>query len=124
MELIFSIVVIGIVASFAVPKYMNTRDEALASTIQRDLVSTTTSVQSYYLVNRKIDNISDAIKLNSNNWTIEAKKITFKEGTNNCAILEIDDTNNEIDITIDKSAGDVCKILDENGITTQSIDLL
>ncbi len=68
LELIFAIVVIGIIASFAIPKYMNTRDSALASTIQRDIVTASTSIQSYYLVNRNINKISDAVTLNKVNW--------------------------------------------------------
>ncbi len=74
LELIFSIVILSIIASFAVPKYLNTKDYALASTIKRDVISLTTSLQSYYLLNRKIDKISDAITLNSTNWEISDKK--------------------------------------------------
>lgn len=61
LELIFAIVVIGIIASFAIPKYIDTRDSALASTIKRDLITVITSVQSYYLINNKIEKISDAV---------------------------------------------------------------
>ena len=69
LELIFAIVVIGIIASFAIPKYLDTRDEAVASTIQRDLATATTSIQTYYLTNRSISDITEAVQLNTNNWT-------------------------------------------------------
>jgi len=122
LELVFAIVVIGIIASFAVPKYMDTRDSALASTIKRDVVTATSSIQSYYLVNRKLDKISEAITLNGINWTIEDKKMTFKDGTTDCVNLEVKDK--EIKVTIASDAGDVCDALEKLGIETQTIDLI
>lgn len=122
LELIFAIVVIGIIASFAIPKYMDTRDSAMASTIKRDIVTATTSIQSYYLVNREIENISDAINLNEKNWSIENLKMTFLEDGNSCVALEV--VNNTISITITKDVGSVCEALDSLGVKTQSIDLI
>ena len=37
LELIFVIVVLGIIASFAIPKFIDTKDSALVSTIKRDI---------------------------------------------------------------------------------------
>ncbi|PLY06746.1 MAG: prepilin-type cleavage/methylation domain-containing protein [Arcobacter sp.] len=122
LELVFAIVVIGIIASFAAPKYMDTRDSALASTIKRDIVTATSSIQSYYLVNRKLDKISDAITLNGTNWTITDKKITFKDGATDCVDLEV--ANNQIAVSIANDAGNVCESLKELGINTQAIDLI
>ena len=62
LELIFAIVILGIVASFAIPKYIDTKDSALVSTIKRDINTAVSSIQSYYLLNQKIDKISDAMK--------------------------------------------------------------
>lgn len=123
LELIFSIVVISIIGAFAVPKYMDTRDQALASTIQRDIVSATSSIQSYYLVKGEISAFGDAINLNEKNWKIENKKATFVDDEN-CAIIEIKDAENKLSITISPDAGDVCKVLDENGVKTQDIELI
>lgn len=122
LELIFAIVVIGIIASFAVPKYMDTRDSALASTIKRDVVTATTSIQSYYLVNRNITKISDAIVLNSVNWLITDKKITFNSSGVKCLDLEV--TNTSILISIEKDSSSVCTALDALGLKTQTIDLI
>ena len=121
LELIFAIVVIGIIASFAIPKYMDTRDSALASTIQRDIVSAATSIQSHYLVNRKIDSINDAITLNTKNWLIDGKKATFKDNED-CVVLEVKDK--KVSISVTSTAGNVCKALDELGVKTQEIDLI
>lgn len=122
LELIFAVVIIGIIASFAIPKYMDSRDSALASTIKRDLVSATTSIQSYYLVNRKLEKISDAITLNTVNWNIEDKKISFLDNGTSCLDLEVKDSTVSIKIT--KDAGNVCKSLDELGVKDLDIDLI
>lgn len=37
LELIFVIVILGIIASFAVPKFLDTKDRATASAIKRDV---------------------------------------------------------------------------------------
>ena len=101
---------------------MDTRDSALASTIKRDIVTATTSIQSYYLVNRKIDKISDAISLNDINWTITDKKITFKDGESICIDLAV--AEKKVSIIITEDAGNVCKSLKELGVNTQDIDLI
>lgn len=49
LELIFAIVVLGIIVSVAVPKFLDTRDSALVSTIKRDVNTVINSIQSYYL---------------------------------------------------------------------------
>lgn len=122
LELIFSIVIIGIIASFAIPKYMDTRDAALASTIERDIVSTITSIQRHYLINRKIDKISDAITLNTTNWKVEDKKVIFNDQEKTCVTLEVKDKN--IELKIQKDVGSVCETLFDLGITSQNFDLI
>ena len=79
LELIFAIVVLGVISSFAIPKYLDTKDSAVVSTIKRDISTITTSVQTYYLINRKIDKISDALSINESNWQVEDTKLTFFE---------------------------------------------
>ncbi|TLP40696.1 type II secretion system protein [Arcobacter arenosus] len=115
LELIFAIVVIGIIASFAIPKYLDTRDDAVASTIQRDLATATTSIQTYYLTKRSISDISDAVQLNTANWTLDNTKLimTSKNG-NGCAKLTI--ANEKITINIDTNE-DICSKLSNLGVT-------
>ena len=121
LELIFAIVVIGIIASFAIPKYLDTRDSALVSTIKRDIATATTSIQSYHLVEGSIDKISDAITLNPSHWTIEDLKITYKEDSKDCVILEVKEST--LNLTVDATAGDICLKLDDDGIKTNTFDL-
>lgn len=122
LELIFAIVIIGIIASFAIPKYINTKNYALASTIKRDLVSIINSLQTHYLINRKIDNISDVITLNSSNWQLLEKNIIFSNSGQACINLKVEDT--KIIINVYKDSSSVCKLLDEMKVKTQNIDLI
>lgn len=125
LELIFAIVVIGIVASFAVPKFLDTRDSALVSTIKRDISAVTTSIQSYHVLHQKIDNITDAIIINNSSWEVESQKMTFKDSGNDCVVIEIktEDSVKKLNITVSKDAGNICTKLDTEGIKTISYDL-
>ncbi|NVJ53617.1 MAG: type II secretion system protein [Campylobacteraceae bacterium] len=122
LELIFAIVVIGIIASFAVPKYIDTRDSALATTIKRDLITVITSIQSYYLINQDIEKISDAVSVNESNWIIKDKSMLFNDKKEECLSLELKESS--IIITIDSSKGNVCRILDEMGVKSETFDLI
>ncbi|RXK13874.1 prepilin-type cleavage/methylation domain-containing protein [Halarcobacter mediterraneus] len=122
LELIFAIVVIGIIASYAVPKYLNTKDNALATTIKRDVVTIITSVQSYYLINGTINNISDVITLSKLNWEVSDNKITFAPNDIECIVMELD--NNELTLDIDSDSSNVCTILEEMGVENETFNLM
>jgi len=125
LELIFAIVVIGIIGTFAIPKYLETKDSAFVATIKRDITSVTTSIQSYHLLNQKLDNITDAIEINNKNWTVESQKMTFKENDKDCVVLEVttEDGSKVLKQTVDKDAGTICGKLDKEGIDSTSYDL-
>jgi len=126
LELIFAIIIIGIIASYAIPKYKDTRDSALSSTINRDYITAKTSIQNYSLINGTVTKISDAVNVSNKNWTIEDKKITFKENSKDCLVLEIKIKNNELmlEVIIDNSIGDICnKLVTDFGIKSEDIVL-
>ena len=124
LELIFAIVVLGIVASFAVPKYLDTKDSALVSTLKRDVNTATTSLQSYYLLNQKIDKISDAINVNETNWTLSDTKITDK---NECLSLEVkttDEGNKSLEFAIDDTkTANICVKLQDSDLENTTYEL-
>jgi general secretion pathway protein G len=124
LELIFAIVILGIVASFAIPKYIDTKDTALVSTIKRDLNTAVTSIQSYYLLNQKIDKISDALSVNDTNWTQTDTTLVDK---NSCLSLEIktsDSSDKRIELTVDSTKDTtICKKIRDAGIFTSSYEL-
>jgi len=125
LELIFAIVVIGIIASVAIPKYLDTKNSAVASTIKRDISTATTSIQSYYLVNNEIDKISDAITLNEHNWKeIDDLEVAYKEGEDTCVSLKVDEASGSKVLSLSISgSGPICKILIEDGIVDTTYDL-
>ena len=123
LELIFAIVVLAIIASFAVPKYIDTKDSALVSTIKRDLNTAVSSIQSYYLLNKKIDKISDAITINDSNWTVTDTKITDK---NSCLSFEVKTTSGtkSLELVVDSTkTTTICKKIQDAGIVTASYEL-
>ena len=123
LELIFAIVVLAIIASFAVPKYIDTKDSALVSTIKRDLNTAVSSIRSYYLLNKKIDKISDAITINDSNWTVTDTKITDK---NSCLSFEVKTTSGtkSLELVVDSTkTTTICKKIQDAGIVTASYEL-
>lgn len=124
LELIFAIVILGIVASFAIPKYIDTKDSALVSTIKRDLNTAVSSLQSYYLLNQKIEKISDVLTINDTNWTVSDTKISDK---NFCLYLEVQTSqsgNKSIEVVVDSQKDTtICKKIKEAKILTASYEL-
>ncbi|CAM3802702.1 type II secretion system protein [Arcobacter cloacae] len=123
LELIFAIVILGIIASFAVPKYLETKDSALVSTIKRDVNTAINSIQSYYLLNQKIDKLSDSMNLNDVNWTIEDLKMSDK---NSCLSLEVKTTDGikTIELAVDTTKDTtICKKIRDAGLITKSYEL-
>ena len=124
LELIFAIVILGIVASFAIPKYIDTKDTALVSTIKRDINTAISSIQSYYLLNQKIDKISDTLTINDTNWTVTDTKLTDK---NSCLSLEIKTSDNDvktIELAVDTTkTTTICKKIQDSGLITTSYEL-
>ena len=126
LELIFVIVILGVVASFAVPKFFDTKDSALISTIKRDLNTTVSSIQTYYLLNERIEKITDAVNINLSNWTLENedRKLIDK---NSCVSLEIVNSSiggKSIKILVDTAKTTaICKKMQDAKIVTISYEL-
>lgn len=124
LELIFAIVVLGIVASFAIPKYIDTKDTALVSTIKRDINTAISSIQGYYLLNQKIDKISDTMTISSDNWLIEDLKISDK---NSCLSLEVKTATSglkTIELVVDtKKETNICKKIIDSGVVSKTYQL-
>ena len=121
IELIFMIVVMGIIASVALPRLMDTRGSATASSIKQDISTITTSIQGYYLVNGKISKISDAVSINSSTWKVENTQIRFLENGNNCVDIKV--KNSQLIIVVDPTAGSVCQELSNSGVQSNVFDL-
>lgn len=77
LEIIFVVVIIGIIATIGLPKLSNLGSDARASTVVQDVSTLKSNLQSYYLINQKINKISDVVGLNSKVWKIEDLKSSF-----------------------------------------------
>ncbi len=120
IELIFAIVVIGIISTVAIPKLMNINSKATVSTIKQDTNSIISSSLNYYTINNKLDKITDAINLNSTRWDITDKKVIYKENGKDCITFVL--SNDKLSLNVDKSAGKICEELYNEGIVTKDYD--
>ncbi|MCG3710601.1 type II secretion system protein [Aliarcobacter butzleri] len=124
LELIFAIVVLGIIVSVAVPKFLDTRDSALVSTIKRDVNTAINSIQSYYLLNQKIEKLTDAMEISDSNWKVEDLKLTDK---NSCLTIEVKTSSNQtknIELVVDSTKETIiCKKLRDAGLVSKSVEL-
>jgi len=121
------IVVMGIIASVALPKLMNTRDNAIISSLKQDVATITTSIQSYYLVKGKIDKISDAVNFNTSTWKTGSSdnEILYSEDSTTCITIKVVDSNLSIidDGTASGVDGSICKKLLDDGVVSSSYKL-
>lgn len=121
IELIFVIAVLGIIAAVAVPKLMDSRSSALVTTIKQDITTITTSIQSYQMINNKIEKITDSVNINSSTWNINDLKVEFFYDDNECVTIEI--VSKKLNVTIDENSSSLCQKLYESGIRNVSYEL-
>lgn len=121
IELIFAIMIIGIIASVAIPKLLNINSKATVSTIKQDINSIISSIQSHYIINKKVDKISDTINLNSSIWNISNKSVKYIENKKTC--IDISILDDKISIVINSTVGNICKELSNQGISTNTFPL-
>ena len=124
LELVFAIVILGVIASFAIPKYLDTKDSALASTIKRDVNTAINSIQSYYLLNQKIEKITDSMSINETNWTVSDLKLVDK---NSCVTIEVKTTTSgskTLDLAVDDTKdSNICKKIRDSGVVSNTYEM-
>ncbi len=123
IELIFVIAVLGIIATVAVPKLLDSRSSAIVTTIKQDVSTITTAIQSHYMLNGKIDKITDSVNINEKNWIITDTKVDYKVDEELCVTIEIKDTNS-LDVTINNKSSTLCQKLYDTGIRNTTYDLI
>jgi general secretion pathway protein G len=96
IELIFVIVVLGILAIIAIPKLAATRDDAEISRMGQDIMTGSFECASYVVARGAVDpimsNMSNAIKgvVVTGKATEAPRHVSFKMGeVNNCVMLDI-----------------------------------
>ncbi len=121
IELVFVIVILGILAAVAIPKLTATRDDALVSKIAMNIMNGASEIASYAvskgLVEDNLTSMSNGLTLLLNEGLASVdtsnKSITIKAGNvNDCVVMQVvsssDDDN--ITITFNNDGGDsICK---------------
>jgi len=123
IELIFVIAVLGIIATVAVPKLLDSRSSAIVTTIKQDVSTITTAIQSHYMLNGKVDKITDSVNINEKNWIISDTKVDYKVDEELCVTIEIKDTNS-LEVTINNKSSTLCQKLYDTGIRNTTYDLI
>lgn len=116
LELIFVLVLLALIGSYAIPKYMNTKQAAVVTTVKRDIATITSSLQSYFLLHGEIDDINDALTLGNNNWQIDNKTITYKSSGQDCITIRVNEQEQEFELNINETLDTICEKLSNAGI--------
>ena len=122
IEFIFVIAILGIIATFAVPKLLNTRTNAVVITIKQDISTIITAVQSQYMLNSDVDKITDSVTINEKNWKIEDKKLAYDVDGTNCVTIEV--TTSNLIVIINEKSSSLCQKLYDAGIKNITYDLI
>jgi general secretion pathway protein G len=122
LELIFAIVIIGIISTVAVPKLMDTKANAQATTIKNDISTIVSSVRAYYLINDNLDDLNSALTLNQNIWEIDGTNAIYNDADANCISISIEDKKLNV-IVNEENSGKVCEKIKTSGFSSIIYDL-
>jgi general secretion pathway protein G len=122
IELIFAIVILGTIAAVAIPKLSNSKNSANVAVIKQDISTVVTSLQSYYLLNDKLDKISDVVNLNSKIWDISDNRVSVSFDSKECVSIEI--SGSSIVLSIDHESTSMCQKLYDDGIKNNTYNLM
>ena len=95
IELIFVIVILGILAAVAIPKLAATRDDAKLASVKTDIGSVLQAVPAWYQ-GQKDARLMKAIQLDTTTWeqpTAGTELYTWSDGGNVCVTLAVVDMN-------------------------------
>ena len=94
IELIFVIVILGILAAVAIPKLAATRDDAKLAAVKTDVGTMISSVPAWY-TGQKEASIKNAMAIDTTTWVQNGTNADymFKDGANDCVHVLIVDQN-------------------------------
>jgi len=93
IELIFVIVILGILAAVAIPRLAATRDDARAAGIKSDIGTAVTAIPAWYQGQRDV-RIDQAMQLDTATWTRTSNvQYTWQDSGADCITLAIHDMN-------------------------------
>lgn len=122
LELIFAIVIIGVIASVAIPKFMDTKSDAEAATVKQDINTIVTSTRSYVMVGNEIENFAKILTLNENVWDESIAKTLKLKDDIECLSITVND--NQLVLTVkETSENTLCGKLISLGVKSSSYEL-
>lgn len=93
IELIFVIVILGILAAVAIPRLAATRDDARAASVKSDVTTASSAVPAWYQGQRDV-RMGNALNLDPSTWTqVSETEYQFNDEGAECIALEIWDIN-------------------------------
>ena len=110
IELIFVIVIIGLLSAVAVPKFLNLKQNAEANNVIKNIVdgaqqATETATNWQDLENNSTFVLSDILKLKGKNWSYDSGtadgRYHYDDGSNTVAEINFSRTNREVNYSID-----------------------
>ena len=132
IELIFVIVIIGLLSAVAVPKFLNLKQNAEASNVVKATVDAAqqaveTAVNYIDLEDNSSFKLEDIVKLDGKNWKYDSSndgKYHYDDGSNEVASVTLDVKGRKVTYSIDcdqfsnDKTKDKCKKLIGDGTTT------
>ena len=132
IELIFVIVILGILAAVAIPKFAATRDDAKVSSMMSALAQGVSEVSDYVLSQGKVENdltdMSNALKslVDGGKATSGTKKIDVKFGNvSDCVTVQVvsNGGDEDIDVLNGNAGGDVLCTRLQTQLSLQKISI-
>ncbi len=124
IELIFVIVVIGILASVALPKFNDTRESAIINNVKQDISTIKNSIKSRHMLKGDVTDVSNAVELNTDRWILDSTnlKVEYKISSTTCVSIEVDKSSSthKLDVVITPTSTELCQKLADDGVANSS----
>jgi general secretion pathway protein G len=111
IELIFVIVILGILAAVAIPRLAATRDDAVLASVKADVTTASNAVPAWYQ-GQKDARIMEAVQLDANRWKQDGTNMAYQWSDDDgvCVTIAVWDQNT----SAGAAAGDVAEAADIN----------
>ena len=122
IEIVFVIVIISLLASIGIRKFIVSKDEAKAVTVGKDILTIRDAIMTYYYSHDdSLNAISQVVQYNKKIWNdTDPKKLVFEANDANCVSIGIvkDGYEEYLKIDVDESnLSRVCNMVRQIGVT-------